>query len=337
MRRVDSSLHMSSNDFYLTEPKREFLFLFVYLGSRVPQYLIDNVRQTADVFSGIDVVLATTCRRQIPLRNAIQLTLADSLLRAGGDAGFRGGFWSKTFDRLFAIEVVHERYPDHRVLHIEGDVKLSPNLNLQCFSETKLNWGQVTPSEDGAALVQSPTLEISRRLSELLRMEAEGNSTISDMSALANIRRAYPDIVELLPTAPENSTSEIFDFAPLGMWLGGTDPRNNRGVSYFRKRQGTHLVDPSKFVFEFRDELLLISKAQANESPNQRARVQNLHLHSKRVDLFVRNWSDVVMSLLKNSYSSRFSLAAFVAWAADRVGEYARAAKKQTLKMMGKR
>ena len=336
MRRVDSSLHMSSNDFYLTEPKREFLFLFVYLGSRVPQYLIENVRQTADVFSGIDVVLATTCRRQIPLRNASQLTLADSLLRAGGDAGFRGGFWSKTFDRLFAIEAVHERYPDRRVLHIEGDVKLSTNLNLQSFSETKLNWGPVTPSEDGAALVQSPTLETSRRLSKLLRIEADGNPKISDMSALANIRKAYPDVVELLPTAPGDNTSEIFDFAPIGMWLGGTDPRNNRGVTYFRKRQDSHLFDPSEFTFEYRDELLLVSKTQTEEPANQEACVQNLHLHSKRVDLFVRNWSDAVMSLMNNTSSSRFSLAAFIAWASDRVGEYARAAKKQALKMIGK-
>jgi len=327
---------MSSNDFYVTQPKRQFLFLFVYLGRRVPQYLIENVRQTAGDFSGIDVALATTCRRQIPLKNAIQLTLADSLLRAGGDTGFRGGFWSKTFDRLFAIEAVHELYPDRRVLHIEGDVKLSPNLNLKSFSETKLNWGTVTPSEDGAALVQSPTLETSRRLSELLRMEAERNPTISDMSALANIRRAYPDEVELLPTAPVSSTSEIFDFAPLGMWLGGTDPRNNRGVTYFRKRQGTHLVDPSKFRFEFRDELLLISNSQSEELADQGVPVQNLHLHSKRANLFVRNWSDLVVRLLNNTRSSRFSPTAFMSWASDRLGEYARAAKKQTLKMMGK-
>lgn len=327
---------MSTNELYITEPKRKFLFLFVYLGSRVPRYLIENVRQTADVFSGIDVVLATTCRRQIQLRKASQLILADSLLRAGGDAGFRRGFWSKTFDRLFAIEAVHERYPDRRVLHLEGDVKLSPNLNLQNFSETKLNWGPVTESEDGAALVQSPTLVTSRRLSELLRIEAVGNPTISDMSALANIRKAYPDVVELLPTAAGDNTSEIFDFAPIGMWLGGTDPRNNRGVTYFRKRQDAHLVDPSKLIFEYRDNLLLVSEAQAGEPANQGSRVQNLHLHSKRTYLFSRNWSDVVMSLLNNTYSSRFSFTAFISWASDRLGEYARAGKKQALKMMGK-
>lgn len=328
---------MSSNELYPTEPKRKFVFLFVYLGSRVPQYLIENVRQTADAFSGVDVVLATTCRRQIPLKNAHQFTLADSVLRAGGDAGFRGGFWSKTFDRLFAIEAVHERYPDRRVLHIEGDVKLSPNLNLQSFSETKLNWGPVTPSEDGAALVQSPTLQTSRRLSELLRMEAEGNPTISDMSALANIRRAYPDVVELLPTAPVSNTSEIFDFAPIGMWLGGTDPRNSRGVTYFRKRQDAHLDDPSGLRFEVRDNLLFVSKGHTKEPANYSAQVQNLHLHSKRTKLFIRNWGDVVTSLVNNLDSSSFSPSAFVAWVSDRVGEYARAARELTLGIFGKR
>ena len=325
---------MTASEFNTYGTKRDFIFLFIFLGSRVPRYLVENVRHTAEIFPEIDVVLATTSSHQLSLKRARHLVLPQSLIRPGGNAGFRAGFWSKTFDRLFAIEAVHEDFPDRRVLHIEGDVKLSPSLNLESFSDSKLNWGRVTADEDGAALLQSPNLEASQRLSELLRFELEANRDITDMSALANIRLSHPDLVELLPTEIDRSTSEIFDFAPLGMWLGGTDPRNNYGVSRFRQPQKSHIVDASRLNFAFQNQSLLVSRAEARETASQLAKVQNLHLHAKRAKFFSLDWNSAVEGLLDNTRSSTFSFAAALAWAADRLGEYWRATRNLAQKFL---
>lgn len=330
MSSVDSSLQMTANEFETNRSKQKFLILFVFLGDKIPRYFIENVRYTSDLFSDLDVVLATTSTRQFRINGAKQLDLPEFLLRAGGGVGFRGGFWTKTFDRLFAIEAVHELFPNHRLLHIEGDVKLAPYLNFERFSASKLNWGRVTPTQDGAALLQSPTIDTSRRLGALLRMEVEKKPRVTDMSALANIRHSVPDLVELLPTEPASEVSEIFDFAPIGMWLGGTDPRNERGVAYFRRRQESHLVNPEQIQFSHRNGHLLVSSAVSASSE-----VQNLHLHSKNPSLFSSSWESVVSALLKNKQSIKFSLTASFAWCADRVGEYFRALKSVAARRIG--
>lgn len=311
---------MTGNEFEINGSKQEFLILFVYLGDKIPRYLIENVRYTADLFHDFDVALATTSNRQVSIKAAKQIVLPGSLIRPGGSAGFRSGFWSKTFDRLFALETVHKSFPNHRLLHVEGDVKLSPYLNFERFSPSKLNWGRVTHDQDGAALLQSPTIETSRRLGNLLRNEVEKNPQVTDMSALARIRHSEPDLIELLPTEPSATESEIFDFAPLGMWLGGTDPRNERGITYFRKRQESHLVDCEQVQFIYRNGHLIVS-----EDGTSCLEVQNLHLHSKNSSMFSSAWESVISQLVDNQRSQKFSLRAGFGWFADRFGEYYRA------------
>lgn len=299
----------------------DFVLLFVYLGKRVPKYLISNVRRCSTDFPKNKVVLATDSRRSIDLHGAEQVLVPQDLLRRNGGYGFRSGFWYKTFDRLFAIEVVHEMYPMSPILHIEGDVRLSPNLNFECFSASKLNWGSVTADEDGAALIQSPSLETSRLLTSALRAEQDVDASVTDMRALANIRRSHSDYVELLPTTADGVEGAIFDFAPIGMWLGGTDPRNTRGISYFRKSQGMHLVDPQNMEFEARNGTLF-ARAKGHSLASE---VQNLHLHSKRARLFSMDWGSLTSELSRTNNTAIFSPKAAIGWLADRFGEYSRA------------
>lgn len=299
----------------------DFVLLFVYLGKRVPKYLVSNVRRCSTDFPKNKVILATDSKRSLDLHGAEQVFVPQTLLRRNGGSGFRSGFWFKTFDRLFAIEAVHEMYPTSPILHVEGDVRLSPNLNFACFSATKLNWGSVTADEDGAALIQSPSLETSRLLTSALRAEQDVDASVTDMRALANIRRSHRDYVELLPTTADGVEGAIFDFAPLGMWLGGTDPRNTRGISYIRKRQEMHLVDPQNMEFEARDGTLF-ARAKSNSLAFE---VQDLHLHSKRGRLFSIDWADLTSELSSKNNTALFSPKAAFVWLADRFGEYARA------------
>lgn len=316
---------------------KDFLILFIYLGRSVPKYVVKNVRETSRTFPRLPVVLATTSVHKYRLGNAVQMRLPAATIRDGGGTGFRKGFWSKTLDRLHAIEIVHEKFPQARILHLEGDVRLSPLLNFDCFSRTSLNWGAVTENEDGAAILQSPTLNTSRMLSELLRAEQRREQDIGDMKALANIRRLNPEVVELLPSVPPVPGKEIFDFAPLGMWLGGTDPRNFRGLVFFRKRQQAHLFDPAGLQLQVSDGNLVATQRnhQSNVTPSA-WRVQNLHLHSKRAWLFTKDWDVVVRQLVENRKSTTFNLIGATSWMADRTGEYLRAVCSLTRRLMRK-
>jgi hypothetical protein len=302
----------------------------VYLGKRVPKYLISNVRRCSTDFPKNKVVLATDSKRSIDLHGAEQVLVPQDLLRRNGGYGFRSGFWYKTFDRLFAIEVVHEMYPMSPILHIEGDVRLSPNLNFECFSATKLNWGSVTADEDGAALIQSPSLETSRLLTAALRAEQDVDASVTDMRALANIRRSHRDYVELLPTTADGVEGAIFDFAPIGMWLGGTDPRNTRGVSFFRQRHEVHLVDPRNLEFKARDGTLFTRP----KGHSRAFEVQNLHLHSKSLRLFSTPWPDLVEKLVGERRSSSFNFVASLRWTGDRIGEYIRLVRNVAIKLV---
>ena len=318
---------MNQNPMVDAREQSEILIVFVYLGSHLPKYFIKNVERTAIEFPRAAVVLATDRAVNKRIMGAKHIELTKDILRTGGGVGFRNGFWSKSMDRLVALESIHDMFPSHHLVHLEGDVRLSPTFNFQILPKEKLSWGSVTKNEDGAALLSSPTLTSTRFLASSLIEARQKDASATDMKTLFEIRREYPGLVDLLPSLGESTDSVIIDFASFGMWLGGTDPRNSRGVSHFRKIQASHLARPQSFEYRLIENRLMAAPKEWTTSRNESCELIAMHLHAKNPRYFSLPWPSLASELLSNKRRWSFSVQAFLLWCRDRIGEYFRAAK----------
>jgi hypothetical protein len=180
-----------------------------------------------------------------------------------------------------------------------------PNFPWGIFNSNEdLAWMSANPQLDCAALLFSPNAKASQALGKAIKEQLRINQRTTDMSALAEIRKAGVIKVELLPsTTPEiadaklrNSGSRfaeleigrkkyggVFDVLNMGMWLTGENPRN-RGGHVVRYK---HFYDQDNFFsrdsFQMQNHVLHVGRQPS-------ALLFSLHVHSKDLKLFGRRW-----------------------------------------------
>ena len=150
---------------------------------------------------------------------------------------------------------------------------------------------------------------------------------ITDMSGLREIRMANNSRIQVIPSFSLSLGSEIpwknvndtelarelstdfeilggiFDPAAFGMWLTGSDPRNYHGKQILFDtdtivQDGTY-INPSKFIYNFSPSRELFISTHYGK-----ARIWNLHVHSKDLRLFGKNWDMRLRHLINLSAQS---------------------------------
>jgi len=238
------------------------------------------------------------------------------------DPSFRNGFWRYSLERLIAIDSLHSKNTKVAYLHIESDNFLLPNFPLNKFSEVKqISWLPVNQVNDAASLVFFPNHDLTQEFKADLLQYMIDSVSPNDMEGLSKIRQRFPNKYKLLPfshsSLPLLNTKEIdlhvksevdfggiFDGSKIGMWLTGIDPRNFYGfLELFATKKlslDNSYIDPSVYKLRFSEKNELYF-----ENGDVQIFIYNLHIHSKSLRIFSKNWSNEIAYLISLSYKNK--------------------------------
>ena len=297
--------------------------VLVHLGPGRAKHISYNIKHIQRYFSEYDITLIVTEDAHPSILNFPGVRyckyersseISISIEKLKHNELFRNGFWIYSLERIFALSEWSKLNQSSNFLHIESDILLMTNFPMKEFENSKkLAWTRYNQDRDVATFIYSPNYEeIAWVTSELIKLIAI-NPSLTDMTGLSSISNEHPHRVQILPSAPAElavGESGIFDPAPYGMWLTGQDPRNNWG--FIRKFIGLHdsIAAPEKFLYSASSDGTL----KLSDSTNSYF-LFNLHIHSKRINLFNKHW---IKSLQKDaklagegSIKSNFSIKVF--------------------------
>jgi hypothetical protein len=284
--------------------------VFIHLGDARADHLIANILRFEEIFPGIEKTLivsstdfASRVSSKFPRINlhlykgsdSTERIFAKSVLRLD----FRQGFWRYSLERLFAFVELHELYPEEKFIHFESDVLVFPNFPWnEILSLDGMYWTRFNEERDVSAILGSSNFQHSSKFREELTLELVKNNHHTDMTVLRELSQSGKIQFSLLPSLDVLQSRDpallnvfndgIFDPASIGMWLTGQDPRNKWGVKVLHQEMlsGGSLVNPGSCAFEISPEGNLFIRQNGGMIP-----VFNLHVHSKEVKLFGRNWA----------------------------------------------
>lgn len=225
---------------------------------------------------------------------------------------WRDGFWRYTSERFLYLQDLIVMYDLKNVFHMEYDNMLYTDLsNLTSVFENQYQGIAATFDNDDRCVpgfIFIPNATEITLLAKCFASNAHKNYNdmkmvsifkekygITHIDYLPIITREYLDNYPLksninhTTTTPENFHKNIelfqsvFDAAALGQYLGGIDPRNGRSVPGFVNE--SCLFQADKLVIEwYPDELN--RNVPYIVYPNKKYRINNLHIHSKKLDKF---------------------------------------------------
>jgi hypothetical protein len=312
-----------------TSKNIEIIAVYIHLGGDLPKHLILNLKRHRDIFPDQEIVLVSSENWEDKITAGIEnlvLSLDElqpSIFKAMSNYhnfDFRNGFWKYTLQRLFALEAIHSKYPEQQLLHIESDVLIMPNFPWDRFELIdKLAWLPVNSESDIAALLFLPNLEATLFFIDYLCEHARENPETTDMFALKSFAVNNPKKHYYLPSYHSETKSNIeqiskfnvvptkifdgiFDPIAYGIWNFGVDPKNLFGIRRRYFIDSSHFVDASKVRLLYTESKLMDSSG---------TELYNLHIHSKNISLFQKNWEVNLKKGLKetekNSKSIHFS------------------------------
>ena len=310
---------------------RSITLLFVHIGTKLPKYLLENIQRTRKIFPNLKITLLTDVedlrlwanREDIEILKYQKDKAFNDVFKFGElEEKFRDGYWRHTIERLVAIKTFHELKPNTSVLHIESDVILLPNFPLNEVSQLrKVHWLNYGDKADIAAMIFLPTAENTIQFHYHLIKQYE-KSGGSDMEILWNIRKEFPEIYSTFPTAnsktqsllnlkskmPDSSFLDssskssfdgIFDACGIGIWVFGSDPRNNYGVTNVHTRE---LIDSGKIYIDASSASYFSDKSGEfwiRTLNSEIVPVYNIHVHSKNKRLLSPTWIPEMEKYLK--------------------------------------
>lgn len=289
----------------------------VYLGRTIPEYFWANIDYLLSVQDEYPIDIITSHMLEtLPISNSRlhnykyspNSQISKLLHQLNLDFKFRDGFWLYSLERLFAITQHHQEFGSESLLHIESDVLVLPNFPFSDFAELdKLAWSKVDRLRDVASLIFLPNDLASRWLQSELTRVLQEVSVIDDMAILKIISTQFEPKIFNLPTANSKKSEilnrnlevkipsdlhsgfgkfgGIFDPGSIGIWLTGSDPRNNFGVT--RKFDSAELrkmnlfIDPGSVRYSFNKNDYLTYLDGLQKVP-----VFCLHIHSKNMSYF---------------------------------------------------
>lgn len=286
--------------------------VFVHFESKLPRFLMENIKRTIQVFPNNQVFLITDLEShslEIPgltifsYQRSKDWKLLEHLL--SHPKSFRHNFSLTSTARFLALAEFSSIVPGE-IVHVESDVILSEDFPFSALSQkgSKIAFPVVNEELAIASILYLRDTNASKMLSDYTLKAAKANSLTTDMHILREISKKEGKNFQLLPTTPSNQwvlpnvprnffneneeAFEIFrsyfDGGDLGRYLFGDDPRNwggrppvrhNPSITFYDIRNIAICTDPAR-IFPY-----IASREKAEKFP-----IHALHIHSKEVRLF---------------------------------------------------
>jgi hypothetical protein len=296
--------------------------VFVHFGKKIPEYLRLNIDRTRKLFPGYRIVLITNPDCKFKSKPGIDIfeftpdSSADYVAsKLSHPREFRNDFWFKTILRFFALRTLQD-FEEEETLHIESDVILAQDFPISQFTQfgKLLSYPLVSHERGIGSIVYVKNLEIMQRYIDCVLKLVERNSNTTDMLILREFYDLNLKDIQILPTAPTNQTSfqqsiekpileqmengqrifrGVFDGSDLGIFLGGIDPRNNKGRRILGHEIQENYVVVKNLKLEYSSSRNFVSILDVKN--NTHVPLYNLHIHSKDLRFFDINKSSKIL------------------------------------------
>lgn len=299
--------------------------VYIHLGRHLPWHLADSIAQARSFNCEASIFLVAE-RRALPNFRAIEefgvtaVALEDLGVSEHWDRfrrtsrldhKFRGGFWTFTTERFFALEHAMRALDLQNAIHIENDVMIYFEVADMVARLAPLYPNLAAPFANGDSCI--PGLVYVAHPDSLVPLLEHINTQVgrrrlrqwNDMLLLSGYRALRgSESIDALPIVPPEYPAQLhrrigrvagrpcdysnhfdvlrglFDAAALGQYLGGIDPRNAPGATTVGYVSQDCVFDPSLCHLTFeRDEKGRRYPALSAGGPFWP--VFNLHVHSK--------------------------------------------------------
>ena len=284
---------------------------------KMPNYLVANLRYISETFTKTTKYLITDNDNtdsfaemgfQVVKTEELDLVWPANFEIHDQRRHFRKNFWFSTKARLIILPLFMRKKSLRKVLHIESDVWIHPQFPFEYFFEIK-------------EPLAFPRVDLERGVASVLFINGEpGIQTLldaceswpelTDMQILGKILEDSRKVHQLDSYEFDLKSSRhwIFDGAKLGMYLFGSDPRNNWGI--IKRFDNSPMGSLSKG-----DQLIQIGEKLFVKGAKSRKQVVSLHIHSKDLRVFSNNWRKILELQLEKEGKNKsigFSSQSFV-------------------------
>ena len=303
--------------------------VFVHLNSQVPQYLLLNLHGMVKLFPEQKIVLI---HNQADLNHAspgvtlYKFESSSDFLQIENQLShpkdFRNNFWFTAIGRFEALRDYMQE-TDEQIIHVESDVILAKDFPFAKFQKLEIDiaFPLVASNRGVASTLFLGNIEAAEKLVNFAIVESGNQPDITDMEILAKIVH-HPELkVLILPHAPAGRESfhkdiaglnlellaaslkyfgGLFDGNDIGVYLYGSNPRNQRGVSRIGQEIDGNFAAPSswKFTFNARRNFIQIN------SVSSALPIFSIHATCKRKSLFWIYSRALVLRRIHKSQSS---------------------------------
>lgn len=296
--------------------------VYVHLGSSKVNYLIPAISRSLSIYPfAKHTLIVDNSNFVAPKGTEINLVLnkrSELETKFPGrnvDQRFRMGYWNLTLERIFAVLNYQIENDLKQILHVESDVILMETFPFATLEQCGYaHWCEYGPGHDVASLLHIPDSESANQIKGKMIEVLSQNQNLTDMQLL-NLIRNEESNVRLFPSFPgkdcikQTKNSEIYcdcgppnfiyDGLTYGMYLSGQDPRNNYGRYSIGDNSpfesGATYINPKSFSWFFDEHGKLNAKCSCC---NTAVQLQNLHVHSKNMQLFSGNWKAALERLV---------------------------------------
>lgn len=300
---------------------------FVHIGDKIPAYLETSVKQARLFNKNCDIYVLLNKNVSDHFKNkfsdlAITLIELESLIPSAEHEFFnkqyaenpslKNGYWRFVKERFLFLNDLIAQYDLKNICHLENDVMLYVNLEeiLSLFTEHPFPIA-ATFDHDKRAIAGFIYIRNKSAMQRLANFFAnQAGKTINDMRLLGLFKYDAERCIGHLPIIMEDYAKDhqlisrnghigknpsdfflgserfqsIFDAAAIGQFLGGLDPIHPNHQPGFVNESCVFNPSLLKYVWKKDD---LGRKVPYAAYQNKRYRINNIHVHSKKLEDFV--------------------------------------------------
>ena len=286
----------------------------MHFGSKLPKYLLLNLKRTCELFPHFTVVLITDTQEELAVYNS---NFRKSHFTMNGDyetlnknlshpKEFRNNFWFTSLARIYAV-CDYVASNNVQVLHVESDVLIARDLPMERFAmcDRPIAYTVVGKRSGVASVMWIRNSQAALHLRDYAEKSAQRDPMTTDMKILGQYQEDFPQLVRVLASFPienigsykslsqqivedftytENLFEGFFDAADVGRYLFGDDPRNHRGIKLLRQQLETSYFSPREVKYVYSEIRNFLSTASGSQN-----RFYSLHIHSKDSEVFAES------------------------------------------------
>lgn len=304
----------------------ERAIVFIHIGKEIPDYAATAISQARLFNEECNIILianeealATFPKKKmdpklivVTCESLVKTEEHLKFIRERPHSEFRDGFWNHTSERFLYLYDLFCQYEIQNVFHLEYDNMLYANVDeLLPIMKTCYTGIAATFDNDQRCIpgfIYIPNKEVMGNLASFFASHASKN--YNDMECIALFKETYPNLIDNLPIIMSSyvknhslisalghtvkdasrfsnhleSFQSIFDAAAIGQYLGGCDPRLGYFPPGFINERCVFNASYLSYEWDLDERDRRVPFAIYD---NKRYRINNLHIHSKKLWIFL--------------------------------------------------